>query len=176
MWNSCPHNCTVIQRGSQRTGRSLLKDMNDTENYNYSNGPVFLDCLVLITNLRVNPNSLSYPFPLVVRVHVRVRASSGFDRGVGVKGTGRYPLKPSIFTSLLETKRYQNTLRPDYPESIYGLNNLFKITTVLFCALHSPVTYIYICSHALNWNVFKNRYFSTLTLHCCFAQQSHNNH
>ncbi len=29
--------------------------------------------------LRVNPNSLSYPFPLVLRVHVRVRANSGFD-------------------------------------------------------------------------------------------------
>ncbi len=53
---------------------------------------------------------LSYPLPWVVRVHVRVRASSGFDRGVGVRGRGRYPLKPSIFTSLLETKRYQNTL------------------------------------------------------------------
>ncbi len=38
---------------------------------------------------RVNPDSLSYPFPLVVRVHVRVRASSGFDRGVGVRGRGR---------------------------------------------------------------------------------------
>ncbi len=34
------------------------------------------------------------------------------------------------------------------------------------------VLYIYICNHALNWNVFKNRYFSMLTLHCWFAQQS----
>ncbi len=34
------------------------------------------------------------------------------------------------------------------------------------------VLYIYICNHALNWNVFKNRYFSTLTLLCWFAQQS----
>ncbi len=92
--------------------------------------------------------------------------NSGFDRGVGVRGRGRYPLKPRIFTSLLETKSTQNTLRPDHPESIFILNNLFKITTVLFCALHSPVTYIYICNHALNLNVFKNRYFSTLTLHC----------
>ncbi len=40
-------------------------------------------------SLRVNPNSLSYPFPLVVRIHVRVRANSGFDRGVGVSGRGR---------------------------------------------------------------------------------------
>ncbi len=99
--------------------------------------------------------------------------NSGFDRGVGLRGRGRYPLKPRIFASLLETNGTQNTLRPDHPESIFGLNNLFKITTVLFCALHSPVTYIYICNHVLNWNVFeKNRYFSTLMLHCCFAQQS----
>ncbi len=33
----------------------------------------------------MNPNSLSYPFLLVLRVHVRVRADSGFDRGVGLK-------------------------------------------------------------------------------------------
>ncbi len=120
----------------------------------------------LILKLRVNPISLSYPSPLVLRIHVRVRASSGFDRGVGVLARGRYPSKPRIFSSLLETKGYQNTLRPDHPESIIGLNNLFKMTTVLFCALHSPVTYIYICNHALNRNVFKNCYFSTLTLHC----------
>ncbi len=102
----------------------------------------------------MNPNSLSYPLPLPLSF-ARSRESkgcpnSGFDRGVGVRGRGRYPLKPSIFTSLLETKGTQNTLRPDHPESIFGLNHLFKMTTVLFCALHSPVTYIYICNHALN--------------------------
>ncbi len=32
--------------------------------------------------------------------------NSGFDRGVGVRGRGRYPLKPSIFASLLESKGY----------------------------------------------------------------------
>ncbi len=32
--------------------------------------------------------------------------NSGFDRGVGLRGRGRYPLKPSIPTSLLETKGY----------------------------------------------------------------------
>ncbi len=32
--------------------------------------------------------------------------NSGFDRGVGLRGRGRYPLKPRIFDSLLETKRY----------------------------------------------------------------------
>ncbi len=94
--------------------------------------------------VRVYPISLSYPFPLAVRVHVRVRANSGFDRGVGVRGRGRYPLKPSIFTSLLETKRYPEHTDLDHPESIFSLNTLFKMTTVLFCALHSPVTYIYI--------------------------------
>ncbi len=126
----------------------------------------------------MNPISLSYPFPFPFPLSfARSRESkgcpnSGFDRGVWGKGRGRYSLKSSIFASLLETKGTQNTLRPDHPESIFSLNHLFKITTVLFCALHSPVTYIYICNHALNWNVFKNRYFSTLTLHCWFAQQS----
>ncbi len=56
--------------------------------------------------------------------------NSGFDRGEGLRASGRYPLKPSIIASLLETKGYQNTLRnrqqcrPDHPESpIFGLNN-----------------------------------------------------
>ncbi len=66
---------------------------------------VNLSCFSPVS-VRVNPNSLSYPFPLVQRVHVRVRANSGFDRGVGVRGRGRYPLKPSIFVSLRETKEY----------------------------------------------------------------------
>jgi len=39
---------------------------------------------------------------------VRVRAipipNSHFDIGVGLRGRGRYPLKPRIFASLLETK------------------------------------------------------------------------
>ncbi len=65
--------------------------------------------------LRVNPNSLSYPFPLVLCVHVRVRANSGFDRGLGLRGRGRYPLKPSIFASLLETKGYPE--HTDHTES-----------------------------------------------------------
>ncbi len=127
--------------------------------------------------LRVNPISLSYPFPLPLPLSfAHSRESKGcpnsrFDRGVGLRGSGRYPLKPRIFSSLLETKGYpEHTAARS--SSIFGLNNLFKITTVLFCALHSPVTYIYICNHVLNWNVFKNRYFSTLTLHCWFAQQS----
>ncbi len=73
----------------------------------------------------MNPNSLSYPFPLVLRVRVRVRANSGFDRGVGVRGRGRYPLKPSIFANLLETKGYpeHTASSRDHPESIFGLNN-----------------------------------------------------
>ncbi len=94
----------------------------------------------------MNPNSLSYPFPLPLSLSfAHSHESKGcpnscFDRAVGLRGRGRYPFKPRIFASLLETKGYQNTLRPDHPESIFGLNNLFKITTVLFCALHSPVT------------------------------------
>ncbi len=100
--------------------------------------------------------------------------NSRFDRWVGLRGRGRYPLKPSIFASLLETKGF--TLRPVYhPESpinvsIFGLNNLLK--NYKSCFVLYTVLCIYICNHVLNWNVFKNRYFSTLTLHCWFAQQS----
>ncbi len=48
------------------------------------------------------------PLPLSL---VRSRESKGcpnsrFDRGVGLRGMGRYPLKPSIFASLLEAKGY----------------------------------------------------------------------
>ncbi len=80
--------------------------------------------------LRVNPISLSYPFPLPLPLSfARSRESKGYpnsrlDRGVGLRESGRYPLKPSIFTSLLETKGVpRNTLRnrqqwrPDHPES-----------------------------------------------------------
>ncbi len=56
---------------------------------------------------------------------------------------------------------------------ITGLSHLFKcenlhnwwLTKYFFAPL-------YICNHALNWNFKKNRYFSTLTLHCWFAQKS----
>ncbi len=57
-------------------------------------------------SLRVNPNSLSYPFPLVLHVHVRVRAVPILVLIEGVGLRGRYPLKPSIFVSLLEIKGY----------------------------------------------------------------------
>ncbi len=52
--------------------------------------------------------------------------------------------KQEFSRGYLKPRGTQNTLRPDHSESIFVLNNLFKITTVLFCALHSPVTYIYI--------------------------------
>ncbi len=65
---------------------------------------------VIFQVLRVNPNSLSYPFPFPLSF-VRSCESKGcpnshFDRGVGLRGRCRYPLKPSIFASLLETKGY----------------------------------------------------------------------
>ncbi len=62
--------------------------------------------------LRVNPNSLSYPFPLPLPLSfARSRESKGcpnsrFELGVVLRGRGRYPLKPRIFASLLETKGY----------------------------------------------------------------------
>ncbi len=63
-----------------------------------------------VNRLWVNPNSLSSPFPLP-RSFARSRESkdcpnSPFDRGVGLRGRGRYPLKPRIFASLFETKGY----------------------------------------------------------------------
>ncbi len=68
---------------------------------------------------RVNPISLSYPFPLPLPLSfARSRESKGcpnshFDRGVGLRARGRYPLKPSIFASLLETKGYpEHTAQP----------------------------------------------------------------
>ncbi len=49
-----------------------------------------------------------FPLPLSF---ARSRESKGcpnssFDRGVGLRGRGRYPLKQSIFASLIETKEY----------------------------------------------------------------------
>ncbi len=72
----------------------------------------FLESRPWVLGLRVNPNSLSYPFPLPLPLSfARSREHKGcpnsrFDRGVGLRGRGRYPLKPTIFASLLETKGY----------------------------------------------------------------------
>ncbi len=53
---------------------------------------------------------LPLPLPLPISfAHSRESKgcpNSGWGRGVGVRGRGRYPLKPSIFASLLETKGY----------------------------------------------------------------------
>ncbi len=104
---------------------------------------------------RVNPNSLSYPFSLPLplsfarSLESKGSPNSRFDRGVWLRRRGRYPLKPRIFTSLLETKGYPEHTAARSSREYFWLN-LFKITTVLFCALHTPVTYIYICNHALN--------------------------
>ncbi len=89
--------------------------------------------------LRVNPISLSYPFPLPLPLSFACsRESKGypnsrFDLGVGLRGSGRYPLKPSIFASLLETKGYpEHTAQPatmaarssrESHKCIFGLNN-----------------------------------------------------
>ncbi len=73
---------------------------------------LLVQCRLELVSLRVNPNSLSYPFPLPLPLSfARSRESKGcpnshFDRGVGLRGRGRYPLKPIIFASLLETKGY----------------------------------------------------------------------
>ncbi len=64
----------------------------------------------------------------------------------------------------------QNTLRPDHPES--GIFGLIYTKWRQSCFVLYTVLYIYICNHVLNWNIFKNCYFSTITLHCWFAQQS----
>ncbi len=79
--------------------------------------------------------------------------NSGFDRGVGLRGSGRYPLKPSIFTSLLETKGYpEHTAQPatmsarssrESHKCIFGLNNWFKnYDSLVLCSTQS-CTYIF---------------------------------
>ncbi len=109
--------------------------------------------------LRVNPISLSYPFPLPLPLSfARSRESKGypnsrFDRGVGLRGSGRYPLKPSIFASLLETKGYpEHTAQPatmsarssiESHKCIFGLNNWFKnYDSFVLCSTQS-CTYIF---------------------------------
>ncbi len=98
----------------------------DSSSWHSSHRPVW--CFPIIFNvlfgaqcpsLRVNPISLSYPFPLPLPLSfARSRESKGcpnshFDRGVGLRARGRYPLKPSIFASLLETKGYpEHTAQP----------------------------------------------------------------
>ncbi|XP_078099886.1 uncharacterized protein LOC144512817 [Sander vitreus] len=61
------------------------------------------------TSGRLNPSSLSYPLALPLSF-ARSRESKGHPnsraRGVGLRGRGRYPLKPSTCASLLETEGY----------------------------------------------------------------------
>ncbi len=80
--------------------------------------------------------------------------NSGFGRGVGLRGRGRYPLKPIIFASLLETKGY-----PEH-NAARSSREYFRLKIIYLKLQQScPVTYIhiYICNHALNWNVLKNQ-------------------
>ncbi len=64
---------------------------------------------------------MSYPFPLALPLSfARSRESkccpnSRLDRGVELRGRGRYPLKPRIFASLLETEGY-----PEHTAARYG--------------------------------------------------------
>ncbi len=98
--------------------------------------------------------------------------NSRFDWGVGLRGRGRYLLKPSIFASLLETKGYPEhtaarSSRQSHKCKYFRLKYWFKNYKSYFVLY--TVLYIYICNHVLNWNVFfLNRCFSMLTLHCCF--------
>ncbi len=60
-----------------------------------------------LSSLRVNPNSLfTLPLSFARSRESKGCPNSGFDRGVGLRGRGRYLLKPNIFASLLETKGY----------------------------------------------------------------------
>ncbi len=56
-----------------------------------------------VNRLWVNPNSLS---SIKRSRESKDCPNSPFGRGVGLRGKGRYPLKPQIFASLFETKGY----------------------------------------------------------------------
>ncbi len=74
--------------------------------------------------------------------------NSRFDRGVVLRGRGRYPLKPSIFASLLETKGYPEhtaarSSRESHKCNIFSLNNLFKNYDCLVLCSTQSCTYIF---------------------------------
>ncbi len=84
--------------------------------------------------------------------------NSGFDRGVGL--SGRYPLKPSISASLLETKRYPEhtavrSSRESHKCKYFRLKQLI-LKYWLSCFVFYTVLYICICNHVLNWKVLAN--------------------
>ncbi len=126
----------------------------------------------------MNPNSLSYPFPLLLPLSfARSRESkdcsnSRFDWGVGLRERGRCPLKPSIFASLLETKGYpEHTGARSSSEShkckYFRLtNNWLKIYDSLVLCSTQSCTYIFATMFLI-----ETHNFSMLTLHCWFAQQ-----
>ncbi len=102
--------------------------------------------------------------------------NSRFDRGVGLRGSGRYPLKPSIFASLLETKGYpEHTAQPatmaarssrESHKCIFGLNNLFKnYDSFVLCSTQS-CTYIFA-------TMFLIETFLKKSLVCCRQSQTH---
>ncbi len=68
----------------------------ETQRQKYGKSNLHKNSIILFHQaIRVNPSSLSYPFPLLLPVSfARSRESkgcpnSGFDRGVGVRGRGR---------------------------------------------------------------------------------------
>ncbi len=71
---------------------------------------LFLTNMQILTSQDIKGESQFSVLPLTLSF-ARSRESKGctnsrFDRGVGLRGRGRDPLKPSIFASLLETKGY----------------------------------------------------------------------
>ncbi len=141
-----------------------------------NNSDTVLGCQFM-SNIKGESHFSVLPLPLCFACSRESKGcpNSRFDRGVGLRGRGRYPLKPSIFASLLETKGYPEhtaarSSRQSHKCKYFRLKYWFK--NYESCFVLYTVLYIYICNHVLNWNVFKNRCFSMLTLHCWFVQHS----
>ncbi len=83
---------------------------------------------------------------------------SHFDQGVGLRGRGRYPLKPRIFSSLLETKGYpehtaarssKEYVKSSFPKRYKSILIVFMKITFL----PRPIHFVNIQFILLKWSV-----------------------
>jgi len=110
----------------------------------------FFQTLNYSIGFRLNLNSLSYSFPLVLRVHVRGRAIS---RG---KVKGYIPLKTKNFRELTWNHGVRNAQVFSHKWLIKKIwPSCFVLYTIMY--IYLQLIYVVYC-----WNVFKNRYFAML--------------